>query len=155
MDTRLNEPIVTAVQSMLTADLPAALATIDTGLPAPVNVYAYLPPVVMVTDYPTLGIGDGPSTVEDDIASSWTEKHSLLVVCHLQEQDPEALARNLRRYVQATVNVLASDRTLGGSAFGSGGYRVEPGPMLGDNPDKPQQFMAWSGVSFWAKRDED
>lgn len=155
MQTTLNETVIEAVSSMLSTDLPAALSAIDTGLPVPVNIYEYLPPVVMITDYPTIGIGDGPTMTEDDIASSWTEVHSLLVVVHLAEQNPEALAWDLRHYVQAMVNVLASDRTLNGSAFGAGGFRVEPGPMLSDNPDKPQQFMAWSGISFWAKRDED
>jgi hypothetical protein len=155
IETTLNEPIISAVKATLETDLPAQLTAIDTGLPTPVNVYDYLPPVVMITDYPTIGIGDGPTTIEDDIASSWTEQHTLLIVAHLQDPDPDALSWMLRRYTQAMLRVISADRTLDGTAFGSGGYRTEPGPMLADDPEKPQLFMSWTGFSFWAKVDAD
>lgn len=154
-ETRLNEPIIGGVQQLLTDGLPAALAARDTGLPVPVEILPYMPPVVMITDYPTIGIGDAPWRIEDDNAHSWTVRADLLVVVHLQDADPEALSWALRRYVQAMLEVVSNDRTLAGTAFGADGWRGEPGPMLSDNPDKPQQFMAWSGFSFWAKVDED
>lgn len=149
----LNEPVVRAVQGMLADELPDICSDLD--LPAPVAVETFVPPLALLLDFPTLGIGDAPTRFEDDQGFSATGRHELMIVAFLADQDQEALAWNLRRYGQAIVRTLRTDLQLRGSAFGSGLVGVDPGPTLADKPENPQTFTSWTGVRFWAKRDEE
>lgn len=149
----LNEPIVHAVQEMLADELPAICADLD--VPPPVAVEDFIPPVGLLLDFPTIGIGDGGTRFEDDEGFSATGRHELLVVAYLSNQDQQGLAWDLRRYTQAIVRVLRSDLKLGGSAWGSGLVGSAPGPTLTDNPENPRQFTSWTGVRIWAKKDEE
>lgn len=153
MTIDLNEPIVRAVQEMLSDQLPDLADELD--IRPPVAVEAFIPPPALLLDFPTIGIGDGDTRFEDDEGFSATGKHELLIVIYLQNADQEALVWELRRYAQAVVRVLRSDLKLGGAAWGSGLVGVRPGPTLADDPDNPRTFTSWTGVRFWAKKDEE
>lgn len=160
MAIQLNEPVIIALQARLAADLPATITGINAAvsdgflIDDPVNVYDFIPPVALLTDFPTVGIGDAPSTFEDDQGFSMTGHHRLLVVAYISDPDQRALAWKLRRYAQAIVRVIRSDLQLG-TGWGSGIERIEPGPTLTDDPDAPRAFTSWTGVSIWVKTDEE
>ena len=153
MTIDLNEPIVHALQTQLSEGLPDVCAELD--LTAPVAVEDYIPPVGLLLDFPTIGIGDGSTRFEDDEGFSATGRHELLIVAYLSNQDQQTLAWELRRYTQAIVRVVRSDLKLGGSAWGSGLVGTAPGPTLTDDPENPRQFTSWTGVRIWAKKDEE
>lgn len=162
----LNETPVMAVKERLENDLQAALDDINSSVTDGYEVepcqqvLTFIPPPDLLTTFPTIGIGDGPSTFEDDNGFEATGRHELLIVCYLQNADQEALAWQLRRYTQAiTTTVLAGrelSSTVAGAAWGTGLVRISPGPTLADNEDPAQvrTWMTWAGVQIWAKRDE-
>ena len=160
MAIELNEPIIAALKARLEADLPAVITAINSDVTdgvtigAPVAIYDFIPPVALLNDFPTVGIGDGPSTFEDDQGFSMTGKHRFLVVAYQCDQDQRALAAKLRRYARAVVRVLRSDLQIG-PGWGSGIERIDPGPTLTDNPDNPRTFTSWTGVALWVKADEE
>lgn len=167
MAITLNEPVVKAVKSLLATNLAAAIATINTegaasdgySIEAPQQLLEYIPELAELVTFPTIGIGDGNSTFEDDIGSSATGVHELIVVVYLQDPDPAALTWRLRRYEQAIVRTVLAGRMLGGPPiWGAGLRRVVPGPMLTDNPDphaKERAWMSYAGIVIWAKKDEE
>lgn len=161
MAIELNEPIVRALVERLEAELPAAIAAVnqdvDDGIQIaePAQVHDFLPTPNLLTVFPTIGIGDGPSTFSDDTGFSATGEHHLLVVCYLQDASQNALARQLRRYVRAVARVVLAGRRLGDAAWSVSLVRVVPGPTLADDPEDPREWMSWSGIEIAAKRDED
>jgi hypothetical protein len=158
---QLNEPVIHALRDRLEADLPAVISQInadsddDFTLADPVAVHGFVPPIALLEDFPTVGIGDAPSRFEDDVGHSATGRHELIVIAYLQDEDQEALAWRLRRYSQALVRVALAGRNLGDAAWGTGLVSVSPGPTLGDDPENPQTFASWVGVRMWANRDEE
>lgn len=164
MAIELNEPVIAAVyERLLGSDLTDAIdainAEVDDGImvEVPQQVLDYMPTPELLTEFPTIGIGDAPSTFEDDIGSSATGRHELLICVFCQNADQRALAWQLRRYAQAIVRTVLDGRNLGDAAWGTGLVRVSPGPALADNPDPEavQDWMSWTGVQIWAKRDEE
>jgi hypothetical protein len=167
MAITLNETTVRAVKTRLEADLEAeiaqinAAATDDFTIAEPAQVLDYIPYPQILTVFPTIGIGDGVSTFEDDQGNSATGRHELLVVVYLQNADQEALAWQLRRYLQAVTRVVLAGRTLNdtlsGAGWGTGLVRISPGPTLADNedPEAVKTWMSWGGIVIWAKRDEE
>ncbi len=167
MAITLNELPVRALKQRLEASLPAEIAAINATvtdgfvIAEPKQVLDYIPYPQVLTDYPTIGIGDGGSTFEDDEGFSATGRHELLIVCYLQHSDQRALAWQLRRYLQAITRVALAGRTLSdtlsGAAWGTGLVRISPGPTLGDSedPELVRTWMSWAGVLIWAKRDEE
>lgn len=163
MSVTLNEPVVKAVHERLSGGLPAAIAAINAvvtdgiTIENPVEVLDYIPPPGLLTAFPTIGIGDAPSTFEDDQGFSATGRHQLLVVAYVQNDVQGALAWQLRRYAQAIVRVVLDGRNLGDAAWGTGLVGVYPGQAFADNedPDHVKTWMSWVGVRMWAKRDED
>src|SRR4051794_22550247 len=110
MAIQLNEPIVVQLKSQLEANLPATITAINAAagtvadgytIENPAHVLDFVPPVSYLTAFPAIGIGDGPSRFEDDIASSATGRHEIMLVVFLQDADQRALAWKLRRYAQA------------------------------------------------------
>lgn len=165
LDFKLNEPIIKALQARLTADLPAELAARAAGLPAeeaallgpPAVVYDFVPTPGLLTQWPTVGLVDETSDLEDDTGSSVTGKHNVGIIVFLQSPDQRLLAWGLRRYAQACLAVALRERKLGNGsadgAWGTGGGKVRWGPTLGDEND-PKSIMSWVVVSFWARREE-
>ena len=161
MAIELNEPVVDALVSRLNSNLAATITTVngehsdDYDLDNPEQVLDYIPPTSLLTAFPTIGIGDGPSRFEDDIGASATGVHQVMVVVYLQEAEQVALARKLRRYAVAIARVILEDRNRGSDAWGTVLNRVDPGPTLADAPENPQTFMSWVGLTITAKRDEE
>lgn len=167
MAIQLNEPAILAVKERLENNLPAAIDAINAEvtdgheIEPVVAVHTFIPPPDFLDDFPMIGIGDGPSTFEDDNGSSATGRHELLVVAYLQDAEQEALAWKLRRYLQAIARVVLKDRnlndTVAGAAWGTGLVRISAGPTLADNEDPKhvKTWMTWAGVQIWVKRDEE
>jgi hypothetical protein len=161
MAIQLTEPIVTALVARLTAQLPAAIATLNGEisdgftLTAPSTILPYIPPPSDLLTPPVIGIGEGPSRFEDDEGFSATGRHELLIVAYEQSSEQEALAWKLRRWTRVITRVALSERKLGTAAWGTGLIEIRPGPTLVDNPESPREWFSWVGVMIWAKRDEE
>lgn len=162
MYLKLNSPVIVALRQRLVDDLPTVIAEINADvtdgfeIPSiePASILSYIPPPSDRLQPPTIGIGDGKSLFEDDIGSSATGRHELLVVVYEQASDQERLAETLRRWTQAIATVALEGRRLGDGAWGTGLIGTAPGPTLTDNPEDPREWFSWSGLRLWAKRDE-
>jgi hypothetical protein len=162
MAIELNEPIIAEIKSRLVDDLPAAIAAINTErvddvvlvAPAAEDILEFIPTPALLTVFPTIGVGDGGSRFEDDIGSSATGKHEILIVAYLQSAEQHELAVQLRRYMVAIARVILAGRNLDSAAWGTGLVGTYPGPTLTDNPEDPTEWMSWSGIRIWAKREE-
>ena len=162
----LNETIVKALAAQLAAQLPAAVATVNADVTDgytildPLNVYDHMPLLSTIAGagFPAVAIQDGPSRIEDDLVSSATGEHQLLVVAFLANPDPEALAWQLRRYEQAVMLAIQADRTYSGAAWTTRFLGIEPGPMLApaDKPNEPgdSTIISWSAVEIECPREE-
>lgn len=163
MAIQLNEPVVLAVvgrlQDQYAEIVDAINAEVDDGFtieaPPPEQIRGYIPGPGEFTQYPTIGIGDGPSTFEDDEGYSATGRHEILIVVYEQSDDQETLAWRLRRHQQAITRIVLDGRRLDDAAWGTGLVRIVPGRTLVDDPDNPQTWMSWTGIQIWAKRDEE
>jgi hypothetical protein len=159
----LNEPVIRALHQRLVDELPTAAAAVnervDDGILLPdldtTQVLTHIPPPSERLQPPTIGIGDGPSELEDDEGFAATGRHELLIVVYEQSSDQDALAWLLRRWTSAIATVALRGRNLGDGAWGTGLIKSVPGPTLVDNPDNPQEWLSWSGIRLWAKRDEE
>lgn len=164
MAITLNEPIVKQLQTILAANLPAEVTAINAAantvadgftIEDPAQVLDFVPPVEYLTTFPTVAIGDGPSTFADDNAWSATGRHTLFIVCFLQDPDQQALAWRLRRYEQALIRVVLANRNLGTAAWGTVLDGIDPGPTLVDDPKAPQTWLSWAGIRIVAHKDEE
>lgn len=161
MAYELNEPVVAALKARLEEEMTATIAAINEAatdgfqLSAPSQVLDYIPPPSDLLEPPVIGIGDAPSRFEDDIGSSATGRHELLIVAYDQSDEQRALAWKLRRWSQAIARISLSTRKLGSAAWGTGLVGIRPGPTLVDNPEKPRDWFSWVGVTIWAKTEEE
>jgi hypothetical protein len=159
----LNEDIILELVGRLRTDLPAEIASINArstvgipiSMPADTDIFEFVPPPGLLMNYPAIGIGDAPSKFEDDIGSSATGVHEILIVAYEQAGDQRELAWKLRRLSQAIATVALSGRELGTAAWGTTLSSIVPGPTLVDDADNPQEWMSWVGVRITAKADED
>ena len=121
LDYLLNEPIITALKARLAAELPAELTTRSSGLPAeeaamlaaPAQILDFAPVPSMLTAFPTIGLLDEASDLEDDTGSTVTGLHRIGIVVYLASPDQRVLAWGLRRYAQAVMKVALRQRGLG------------------------------------------
>jgi hypothetical protein len=161
MAIQLNEPIIVELVERLDSDLAGTITAINAGvtdgytIDPPAEVYDYIPPPGVLTAFPSVGIGDAPSTFEDDIGSSATGRHGILIVAYQQADEQRKLVWSLRRYAQAITRVVLQGRKLDSAAWGTGLVAVRPGPTLEDDPESPSVWTSWVGVEIWAKRDEE
>jgi hypothetical protein len=164
MAIELNEPVISALHQRLVDELPAAIAAANEEIAAssfafelaePDQVLSYIPPPSDLLTPPTIGIGDGRSTFEDDEGFSATGKHATLIVIYDQSSEQEALAWQLRRWAKVVTRIALEGRRLGDAAWGTGLIEVVPGPTLVDNPENPREWLSWVGIRIWAKRDEE
>lgn len=158
----LNEPVVAALKTRLETDLPAVIAQVNAAvtdgftITDPKQVLDFLPPQSHLTAFPTVAIGDGPTRFEDDIATSATGRHEIMMLAFLQDSDQRALAWKLRRYGRAIASTALQGRALGSAqGWGMGLVSIVPGPTLGDDPEHPRTFYSWTAVTIWVKGDED
>lgn len=166
----LTEPGVKAILARLEdpAQLNAEIAQIAAGvtaadeaaslIPIPAaQIFDFMPPPSYLTDFPTLGIQDMGSRLEDDTGHSTTGRHVFGVGIFCSDPDQHILVWQLRRYAQAVTRTLLSGRILEGSpsaaAWGTGFESIAWGPTLGSTA-KPQTWMSWCVVAIWTKREE-
>lgn len=166
----LTEPGVHAILARLEdpAQLNVEIASIAAAIPAvderaslvpipPAQIYDFVPPPSFLTDFPTLGIQDMGSRLEDDTGSTATGRHMFGVVIFCSDPDQHLLVWQLRRYAQAVTRVLLAGRMLegapGAAAWGTGLDGIAWGPTLG-SAAKPQTWMSWCVVQIWTRREE-
>lgn len=160
MSYLLNEPLITALVARLQTELPPAVQAInDQGrddvvlrVPLPERILDYVPSPELIVDTPTLGIQELPSTVTDDIGSSFTGVHQLAVVVFYTETELRRLAWSLRRYMQAITTVALEGRQIG-DAWGVVFKGTVPGRTL-ERPENPDTFLSWAAVRLEARREE-
>lgn len=161
---QLNEPAIAAVKQRLEDGLADVVDTINAetsdeiSLPQPYEILDYLPTPNVLNDTPTIGIGDGPTTFEDDLGHYSIGRHELLIVVYVQHEDQRQLAWQLRRYLQAITRVVLDQRNLGDGGWGTTLIGTRPGDTLGDvgsDPDSVRSWLSWAGVAIRVKGDED
>lgn len=155
----LNVPVVAALKARLDANLAAGIALVnadsDVDIELPQQIFDFVPPISLITAFPTVGIGDGPIRFEDDNAHSATARSELMVIAYLQNADQAVLAAQLRGYARALATVALDGRNLGTGAWGTGLIQIDPGPTLTDDPDSPKEFASWVALRMWAKSEEE
>lgn len=165
----LTEPGIKAIlarlvdPAQLNTEIAQIQATIaDPGqkaslVPVPVgNVYDFVPPLSFLVDFPTLGIQDLGSRLEDDTGSSATGRHLFGVIIFCSNPDQELLVWMLRRYAQAVTRVLLAGRSFPeapGAGWGTGLQGVDWGPTLASKAT-PTVWMSWCVVQIWTRREE-
>lgn len=150
------------------ADLLGALRTRINGYVAQVNaelgllledvdidnaILDHVPPVQEITRWPTIGIGEGPTTLADDIGWSATGHHLLTVMLFHQHADVGELARQLRGYRIAAANAALEGRQLG-SQWGVVLRGTVPGPTLGEG-DSPRAWISMTGIALELRDDQN
>lgn len=154
---QLNEPIVRAIVAQLGAPLNTAIDAINGEtastadgflLEHPTEVLDYVPHISQIRAFPLVGIQDGPGNFEDDLGHSQILVADQQVWIFAQDQDPQALARKLRRYRRAVVRALFPPDRLWTSGPWSGpvfaqfrGY--QPGQLLGELNDEEDAVTSW------------
>jgi hypothetical protein len=152
----LNEPVVAALQARLQEELAGVITEInaantdDLVLDAPSSdaILDYVPVPEQLTSWPTVGIQDLPSTIEDDIGSSFTGVYGLAVVIFSADADQRLLAVKLRRYAQAVATTALRSRQLGPAWITL--RSITPGPTL-DVEESPRTWVSWTAVAINAK----
>ena len=170
--TALNEPVIKALAELLQANLGVECTAInneladDYTLEQPVAILPYMPfALTLEQGMPLVAIQDLPSTFENDLQYSMESEHTLGIASILQTSDHATLAWQLRRYNQAIMQVIQTDRMQGTSSVmrTKGGVTyveflsTEPGPMLGDrDPDAdgipPTSFRSWTWLIIKCRR---
>lgn len=170
----LTEPVVKAILARLEdpAQLNTEIASIAAGVTAtdeaqslipvqPANVWDFVPPLTFLTDFPTMGIQDMGTRLEDDTGHSATGRHVFGVVIFCSHPDQHILAWMLRRYAQAVTRVLlagrgfaeAADAAGRAAAWATGLDSIAWGPTLGSTTT-PKTWMSWCVVAIWTRREE-
>lgn len=163
MSYRLNEPIVGAIHARLVADLPAAIAArnaeITDGfeLTEPAAIWPFVPGDrrLAAAGYNAIGIGDLPSRYTDDIGSSVTGEHELVILVYQADRDGEALAWKIRRMLQVVTELVLRGRNYESVANfeGVGLRRIDPGPTLERERD-PELVRTFAAVTIWVRLED-
>ncbi len=168
----LNEPTILALVARLQdpAQLNAEIAEIASNLPladeaaslVPIpaaQILPFLPPPSFLTAFPTIGIQDLRSKIEDDTGHSATGRHGLGVAIFCSSPDQRLLAWMIRRYAQAVMRVALSGRVLEADsqgrtgAWGTGSEEILWGPTL-QSVAKPTTWMSFCVIAIWGRRGE-
>lgn len=170
----LTEPAVKAILARLEdpLQLNAEIASIAAGVGptdeaaslvpvAPEQIFDFVPPPSFLTAFPSIGIQDMGTRLEDDTGHSATGRHVFGVVIFCSDPDQHLLAWQLRRYAQAVTRVLLAQRSIPeaadaagrSAAWGTGLEQIAWGPTLGSTA-APQTWMSWCVVSIWTRREE-
>lgn len=151
---QLNVEIANIAAGVSAADEKASLVPVPAA-----NIWDFVPPPAYLTDFPTIGIQDMGSRIEDDTGSTATGRHSFGVVLFCSDPDQHILAWQLRRYSQAIVRVLLRGRAFDETTppmqagWGTGFESIAWGPTLGSTAT-PQTWMSWCVIGIWARREE-
>lgn len=170
----LNEPVVTALVTLLETEMPAMVAALNATITdsylidEPVQYLSYVPiPSVLQGGMPAIGVQRMPVTFQDDLIVNMDALHEFAVVAILSHTDHQTLTWQLDRTAQAIANVIQADRRLlpAGGVMQTAGLwnvkfiRTEPGPVLGDlNPTEPEApprtYLSWTAILFSGTRTE-
>jgi hypothetical protein len=160
----LQEPVVTALQNQISNQISAAVAAVNADVTdgytilTPTKVHGHVPMLSVLSGagFPAVGIEDGPTRFEDDLVSSVTGWHQLVIVPFIANPDPEALVWQLRRFQQAIMLCIQADRTLGGVVWTTRLLGNEPGPLLApaDREAADNSYVSWTGITVECGRSE-
>lgn len=157
------EAAVTALRDRLETDLPAQITTNNAAvtdgytIENPVEVLDYVPSLSTRVRFPLVCIENGPGKFPVDNGFFAEGHYDLAVVAFLQDQDQQALARKLRRYHRAILQVAMKNRNLGSGTGIPWGISLEEsnfGPTLSER-ENPDQWLSWVAVSVKAKLTEE
>jgi hypothetical protein len=162
-------PVIAALKQRLDTDLPASVTAANTETPnraaaeQPRQILDHIPPIEVLVDFPTIGIGEGPSLLADDTGHASTGVHTLSVMVFDQASDQQALVDQLRALRRAIELTVFTDRVLEdvddpsrNRAWGTRWIRTEPGPTLGDlNAEQIVAWMSWIRVVIEVRSDSD
>lgn len=171
----LAEPAIKALVALLAEKLPETITELNTEtsddfeLEPPTAVLDYMAfSLTLEQGMPLICIQDMPVAFLNDLEFSMESESIIAIAAVVQTGDHRTLAWQLRRYIQAIMQVIQNDRLLGGAgkllAPGSGIASVlfegtEPGPLLGDrDPDAdgvpPISFRSWTWLLIRVRRAE-
>lgn len=160
MTIKLNEDVIKTLHARLTSDLATAVETINSEqtsplypLPAPAQVFDYIPAVSELRAFPTIGLSDGDLVFQDDVGWGATGVFDITIVCFLQSADQRELVWWLRRYGQAITRVALDTRRLG-EGWAVNLKNVRPGPTLGRD-ESPRQWMSTTAVTITVSTNQD
>lgn len=150
---QLNTEIANIAAAVTVADQAQSLVGVD-----PANIWDFVPPLSYLVAFPSIGIQDMGSSIEDDTGSSATGKHNFGLVIFCSHPDQEILVWMLRRYAQAVARVVLAGRAFteqmtAGWAIGPANPFVAWGPTLGSTTT-PKTWMSWCVVQVWTRREE-
>lgn len=149
---QLNVQVAQIAESLARQDEAASLVPVT-----PAQIFDFVPPPSYLTAFPSIGIEDATSLLEDDTGSTATGKHSMGIVVFCSDPDQHLLAWQLRRYLQAVTRVVLAGRTLGSenglAAWGTGLQRIAWGPTL-ESVSTPRTWMSWALLQIWCRREE-
>jgi hypothetical protein len=170
MSVRLTEPVVAALVQRLSDDLTAAIdqvnagATDEIGVRYPQRVLDHLPTLEVMTDFPVIGVGEGPGSLVDDTGHSMTGRYTLTVCVYESDADSQVLTTRLRRLRLAAFRTVIDGRVLptadgtATAAYGINPLRLLPGDRLADFDRHSQRitsFMGWCGFTVECLTDEN
>lgn len=166
----LYEPAVDALVNRLRTSLDGYVTAVnaqvaDTTMIDPVpadRVLPYVPPLDMVTAFPTVGVGRLPGRWRDDSGHSATGEYGLSVVAFVQDANQDALTKKADRTLRAVVSCVLDGRpaawgTDPGQPYGVTLRELIPGAVLGDRPgpnQPPNSYLTWMGVAVTVLLDE-
>ena len=173
-----NVPIIRALVELFGDPLEDIIDELNEAdktyeIPQPVQVVPYIPMLSILSGgMPIIGIGDMPSTYEDDLQFSMFGKHKVAVMMIMNHSDHLTLTEYLRKYQHAVQLTIQQDREkplhgeeplLSGPKHGGILYTrfvaTEPGPLLGEvNPQSadtpPTTYISWTGLALELTRTE-
>ena len=156
MDLKLSEPVVGALLTRLTDDLPAKIAELNSGsgidIEHPKAIYDFVPGKRRLDSagYPALGIQDLTTELID---GNFTGQHELGVLVYLADSEEDLLSRKIRRYVRAVASVVLEGHALPPVAYGVTLGRINYGPTL-NTEENPRPWVTWARVPLTALSDE-
>lgn len=131
----LNIGGVRAMKTRLDTNLAAVIAqvngepSVEVQLDTTYDVFDFVPAIVNIQKFPTLGIAEGEIIFEDDSGWSATGRFDLAVVIFMRDIDRYQLAWKLRHMARAVATCILSNRDLG-QGWGMTLQGIEPGPLL-------------------------
>lgn len=155
-----SEPIIALVKARLVDELNGVIDAVNAAvtdgvtISYPAQILDFVPPPTLLTGFPTIGIQEGTLTLEDDTEWGATGVLPITIVFYIQSADPQAMAKQLRRYERAVMTCILRGRQLPPEVWGMKFLRSDPGPTLG-NQENPREYMSLRAVTIEVKFEQD
>lgn len=167
----LNERAILAMLGRLNTNMNATIDAINATTTADPNrnqtQIAYpqqildAPPILsQLTRFPIVAIADGQIGFVDDVGWGATGVYEMAVIAYVTDTDPERLAWQLRRYVQAILTTAIVGRNVDFGAY-SGAWgailkRIVPGKRVrSQDPKQSGEIMSWVAVVLELKDEQN